>query len=564
MPHNDIHFQKAITYAEDVLAGKIPTCKWTKLACERQLKDLKRKYHKIKWPYTFSIERAEKICNFIENLQHVKGDKAWTKIELEPWQCFYLTTLFGWINKETNKRRFRISYLEVARKNAKSTISAGIALYMATADNEIGAECYAAATTEKQAKIVLDVARKMAKRSRQLQRFYDLSINASNIIVEKTDSAIEAVSAQANNLDGLNIHFASVDELHAHKTRAVYDVIETACGARSQSLLSVITTAGSDITGICYELHTYVKKILENIFQDETFFGLIYTIDEDDDWTSELAFKKANPNYGISVEPKQLRSLCDKARRSISSQANFQTKHLNIWLRSDKAWMNMKKWNACGKQKLDIEDFKDCKCWIALDASSKLDVTALMLLFEKDGKYYVFGRYYLPQEIVEERAETTYAHYSTWAKEGLFTLTPGDVIDFTEIENDIIDLCSKFKVIDVAYDPWQTTQLATRLSERGISMVEVRQTLQSMSEPMKQLEALIWEKKIEHGACPVLTWMMSNVVAHVDKNDNIKANKERPANKIDGVVGLIMCLARAIVNPEEKVSVYESRGIATA
>lgn len=564
MPHNDVHVKKALKYAEAVVAKKIPASKWTILACERQLKDIKKNYSKKNWPYTFSIERAEKICNFIENLQHVKGDKAWTNISLEPWQCFYLTTVFGWINKDTKRRRFRIAYLEVARKNAKSTISAGVALYMATADKEIGAECYCAATTEKQARIVLDVARKMANRSRPLQKFFELSVNAHNIVIEKTDSTIEAVSAQASNLDGLNPHFASVDELHAHKTRAVYDVIETACGARSQSLLSVITTAGSDIAGICYELHTYVKKILEEVFQDDSFFGLIYTIDDDDDWTSEIAFKKANPNYGISVEPKYLMNLCNKATRSTASQANFQTKHLDVWQRSDKAWMNMKKWRACGKEKLDIEDFIGCKCWLALDASSKLDVTALMLLFEKEGKYYVFGRYYLPKEIVEERAATTYSHYSAWAREGRFILTPGDVIDFNEIEDDIKDLCSKFNVIDVAYDPWQTTQLATNLLSKGIKMVEVRQTLQSMSEPMKQLEALIYQKKIEHGNCPVLTWMISNVVAHMDKNDNIKANKEKPANKIDGVIGLIMALARAIVNPEPKVSVYELRGIASA
>lgn len=558
------HVETALNYAADVVAGKIPASKLTILACKRQLNDLKKKYHPETWPYVFRLDKAERICNFIELLTHIKGDKAGTRIKLEPWQCFYLTTLFGWLHKESGFRRFRTSYLEVPRKNGKSVISSAVMLYMATADGEAGAECYSAATTKKQARIVFDVALKMARKSPAFLAKYGVTLRAHDILVRGTDSICEPVSAEADNLDGLNPHFASVDELHAHKTRAVYDVMETGCGARTQSLLSIITTAGSDITGICYELRDYAIKLLKHVWSDDSFFAMIYTIDEGEDWTTELAFKKANPNYNVSVRPEYLFNLCKKAKRSSASQGNFKTKHLNVWAQSDTAWMNMDKYNRCAAVATKIEDFKGKKCWIGLDLASKLDVTALVMLFLHDGLWYVFCRFYLPEETVEEKESTTMSHYAGWAKDGHFTLTPGNIIDYDLIEDDLRDICKEFDVQSIGYDPWQATQLANNLMKDGLPMVEVKNTVQNFSEPMKQLEAFVVSNKLRPGHNPVLTWMMSNVVAHLDKKDNIYPNKERPDNKIDGVIALIIALSRAILPEESTESIYETRGLAGA
>ncbi len=559
------HVEKAIDYAEKVVAKKIPASELTILACKRQLKDLNRKFHKTDWPYRFDLVKASRVCRFIELLPHIKGEWAGKKISLEPWQCFYLTTLFGWVYASTGYRRFRTSYLEVPRKNAKSTISSGVMLYMATADGEAGAECYSAATSKKQARIVFDVTCKMAKKARGLASKYGVLVRAHDIIIDKTDSVCEPVSAEANNLDGLNVHFGSVDELHAHKTREVYDVIETGAGARAQSLLSVITTSGSDRNGICYEIRDYVVKVLKGVFKDESFFGIIYTIDKKDDWTTELSFMKANPNYGISVKKEYLRNLCNKARRSAASQANFKTKHLDIWSQSDTAWMNMVAWDKCDAIATKLDDFRGRECWIGLDLASKVDIAALVMVFPYEGEWFIFCKFYLPQDAIEDSqddnatSKATLHHYETWSQQGFITLTPGSVIDFDMIEDDLRECCQLYDVKSIGFDPWQATQMANNLLKEKLPMVEVRQTTENLSAPMKELEALVRSNKLRPGGNPVLTWMASNVVAHLDKKDNIFPNKERKDNKIDGIIALIIAIARAIFHEDGFESVYDKR-----
>lgn len=552
------HCTAALQYAKDVVAKRIPASKLTRLACKRHIDDLKKKYHPVKWPYVFDPRKGERVCRFIEKLVHIKGEWAGQRIKLEPWQSFYFTTKHGWIYKDNGYRRFRTSYLEVPRKNAKSTMSAGEMLYMCSADGEQGAECYSAATTKKQARIVFDTAQKMAKKAPDLLAAYRIRVRANDIIIDGTDSVAEPVSAEADNLDGLNIHFASVDELHAHKTRAVYDVIETGCGARAQSMLSIITTSGTDTTGICYELRDYLVKVLEKVFDDESFFGIIYTVDEGDDEYGELAFRKANPNYGISVKKEYLANLAKKAKRSIASRANFFTKHLDIWARSDTAWMDMQKYRKCASIATAISDFKGHKCTVGLDLSSKIDIAALVLVFYRDDLWYVFCKFYLPEDTVEEKEDTTANHYKTWAQQGWLTLTPGNVIDYDVIEEDLKKVCKEFKVESVGFDPWQATQLANNMTKLGIPMVEVGNNVKNFSEPMKQIDALVRQNKLRPGGNPVLQWMMSNVVAHLDKKDNIYPNKERPQNKIDGVIALIIAISRAIFQEPSKPSIYEN------
>lgn len=549
------HCQQASRYIESVLSGEIPACKWVRLACERQKRDLERR----DWRYRFDRGKGEKVCRFIECLPHIKGKWGGKPIQLEPWQSFILTTVFGWVDRETGLRRFRTCYVEVPRKNAKSTLSSGIGLYMLTADGEHGADVYSAATTRDQAKIVFADAQAMARKTGDFREHFGVAVNAHNVNVLQTSSKFEALSADAHTLDGLNIHCAIVDELHAHKTRDVWEVIETATGARSQSLVWAITTAGFNRSGICYEQRTYVTKLLDQVAEDETYFGIIYTIDDTDDWASETAWRKANPNYGVSVSPDDLARKADKALQMASAVNGFLTKHLNVWVSSDTAWMDMKAWDRCANEDLTIDDVADCSCWIALDLATKTDIAAMALLFKRDDQYYAFGRYYLPQETIDNNANS---QYSGWERTGRLTATPGAVTDFAAIEADVLELCGRLKVQEVIKDPWQSAYLGTRLQDQGLTVVDVRQTVQALSAPMKELESLVLSGKLHHDGDPVLGWMASNVVAHLDVKENIYPRKERPENKIDGIVALIMALSRALVG-QPGDSIYSTRGLVT-
>ena len=417
---------------------------------------------------------------------------------------------------------------------------------MLAADREGGAEVYSLATTRDQARIVFGDAQAMARKSPGFRRRFSVEVGAHNMHVLASGSKFEALSAEGSTLDGLNIHFGCVDELHAHKTRTVYDVVETGTGKRDNSLLWVITTAGSNRAGICYEVRTFVTKLLDGVFEDDTQFGIIYGLDDGDDWTSESALIKANPNWGISVRPEVLVPLQAKAMQLPSAVNNFKTKHLNEWVNADTAWMDMRAWDACGDSSLDIEAFTGQPCWIGLDLASKTDIAALVLVFphpEVADAYVAFGKYYLPEDTVSAAGNS---QYDGWMRTGRLTVTPGNVIDFGWIEADLLELASRFEVQAVAFDPFQATQLSTRMLAEGLPMIEVRPTVLNFSEPMKTLEALVLQRKLTHDGDPVLTWMASNVVAHLDVKDNIYPRKERAENKIDGIVALIMALSRAI------------------
>ena len=551
---NSSYIAIAKQYAQSVVSGAIPACRWVQLACQRQLNDLARFKGKDS-PYRFNpklsdrngrgFHPADNLCAFIERLPHVKGPLAGEPISLEPWQVFILTTVFGWVTPD-DKRRFRRSYIEVPRGNAKSTLSSAVALYMLAADHEGGAEVYSLATTRDQARIVFGDAQTMARRSPGFRTRFSVNVGAHNMHVLASGSKFEALSAEGSTLDGLNIHFGCVDELHAHKTRTVYDVVETGTGKRDNSLLWVITTAGSNRAGICYEVRTFVSKLLDGVFEDDTQFGIIYGLDDGDDWTSENALIKANPNWGSSVRPEILGPLQAKAMQLPSAVNNFKTKHLNEWVNADTAWMDMRAWDACADTSLDIDNFIGQPCWIGLDLASKTDIAALILIFahpEIADAYLTFGKYYLPEDTVHGAGNS---QYSGWMRIDRLTVTPGNVIDFSWIEADLLDMASRFAIQAVAFDPFQATQLSTRMLAEGLPMIEVRPTVLNFSEPMKILEALVLQKKLAHDGDPVLTWMASNVVAHLDVKDNIYPRKERPENKIDGIVALIMALSRAI------------------
>lgn len=533
-------------YAADVLECRIPACEWVKLACRRQQDDLKRFADAGR--FLFDEAKGNEVCRFIELLTHTKGALAGKRITLEPWQVFILSTVFGWRRRADGGRRFRRVYIEVGRGNGKSSLSSGVGLYCLVADKEPGAEVYSFATTRDQAKIVFGDAKQMALQNAPLRQRFGLEVLANALYVPTTNSTFQAKSAEGSTLDGLNTHLAVIDELHAHKTRDVYDVVETSLGKRLSSLLWVITTAGFDTSGICYEVRTMVARVLRKEVVDETQFGIIYGLDDGDDWTTEAALRKANPNWGVSVMPEMVLSLQKKAIALPSAMNNFKTKHLDVWCSASSAWMNMQAWNACAAPALDITDFEGRRCFIGLDLGSKSDITAKVLIFpgeDDEGRtvYSVFCQCYLPRRAVEQ---ATNSQYAGWAEEGLLTVTEGAMTDFNVVEEDLRTDLSRFEVAAVVYDPWQATQLATSLAEDDAPMVECRNTVQNMSDPMKSLEALVLDGRIRHDGNPVLTWMMSNVVAKVDAKDNIFPRKERYEEKIDGVVALIMGLGSAI------------------
>lgn len=533
-------------YGERVERGEIPACEWVRKAVKRQIEDQKRFSGKSSRFY-FDPDEAAKVCKFIELLPHTKGQLAGQKIRLEPWQIWILTTVFGWRRTADGGRRFRRVYIEVPRGNGKSSLSSGVALYCLLADKEPGAEVYSFATTRDQAGIVFNDAKRMVQQTASLRSHFGVEVLSHALYVPKTNSTFQAKSADGSTLDGLNTHLAVVDELHAHRTRAVYDVVETSLGKRVNSLMWVITTAGFDTSGICYEVRTMVRNVLNRSVVDESQFGIIYGLDEGDDWKSLAALEKANPNWGVSVMPEVVTSLQKKAIAIPSAAGNFMTKHLDVWCSAASGWMNMPAWNKCAREELRREDFEGEPCYIGLDLGSKSDMTAKILMFpreDQDGRTYfvTFADFYLPSRAIETSPNS---QYRGWVEQGLIRVTEGAMTDFNVVEEDIREDLSRYSVQSIAYDPWQATQLISSLEDSGAPLVECRMTVQQISEPMKTLEALVFDGRIQHDGNPCLTWMMGNVVAKVDAKDNIFPRKERYEQKIDGPVAMIIALSAA-------------------
>lgn len=568
-------------YCVAILSGQIPASKWTKAACRRHLDDLERS--KGVWPFRFDEEKASHAIKFTELCPHVKGHWAVNKetLRLAEWQVFIIGSVFGWVHKDTGYRRFKTVYVEVPRKNGKTTVLAPPALYCLAADGEEGAEVYSAATVRDQAKIVFNIAKRMVEKSAGMQKRFGVATSAHAIFQSTTDSTFKALSSEGHTFDGFNVSFAAIDELHAHPTREIYDVLETGTGSRVQPLLWSITTAGSNRAGICYEVRTYLTKIFNKVLmdndglgydvkgdwhEDDTFFGIIYTIDDGDDPLSEIAWRKANPNYGVSVNPEQLHRMALKAQKMPSAMSNFLTKHLNVWVNADIAWMNMMAWDRCGDDDCAEELFKGMPCYEGVDAASKVDLACRARVFTKriDGKthYYGFVDSYLPASVIEDEGNE---HYEGWATEGWITKVPGAVIDLDMIEEDIVADCKTFRMQSVAYDPFQMAQMAQHLEKKKIPMHEFKQTASHYSEVMTTFEQIVTEGRFHHDNNPVLTWAISNVVAHKSgrNKEYIQPTKEKDDKKIDPAVALLMALSRAILSAEPKKSVYEERGVRT-
>lgn len=546
------HVAKANAYVADVLAGRVPACKWVKKACARHVRDLETA--KGDWPFRFDEAKAERVCRFGELMPHVKGKwarkdpttKRASRITLEPWQCFLLCSIFGWVKKSNGMRRFRKASAYIPRKNAKSTTACIIGWWMFAKDDEPGAEVYSGATSEKQAWEVFGPARQMGVLEPDLVSGVGATINAKSITRLDHNAKFEPVIGKPG--DGASPHLAIVDEYHEHPDSTLYDTMKTGMGAREQPLILVISTAGENLSGPCRDDWHDCEQILDGIIEDDTHFAIIWTIDEGTDWTSEAALVMANPNWGVSVNPEIILPDQKAAIRDAAKQAIFKTKHLNQWVSAKSGWINMESWKNC-ESALDMEKFAGADCWVGLDAASKVDMTSMVAVFRHEEGFACFAKSYIPEETV---ALPQNAHYRKWQSKGWLTATPGARVDFTVIEDDLRAWGDKFNVQELAFDPKELNDFINRVGLwASFERVEVTQGAALISEPMKELEALIATGKIRHNGDPVLTWMASNVIRKELRGGGpVKyyyPTKAKPENKIDGMVALIMALSRAML-----------------
>jgi phage terminase large subunit-like protein len=553
LPYGD---HPAMRYAAGVLNGEIVACNWVRLAVTRHLTDLldgeARGLH-------FEADAAQHVIDFFGFLKHSKGEWAGTTVTLEPWQQFYLWVLFGW-QREDGTRRFRTAYQEVARKNGKTTIAAGVGLYLFDADEEPGAEIYTAATKRDQARIAHSEATRMVKASPFLRK--RIGTFKDNLHIKGTASKFEPLGRDSDSMDGLNVHGAIIDEVHAHKSRDVWDLLDTATGSRRQPLMFGITTAGFDRQSLCYELHTYTEQVLNGVIVDDSFFGVIYTLDEEDDWEDEAVWVKANPNLGVSKKRDDMQRKAQRAKEMPSALNNFIRLELNVWTQSVTKWMKADKWASCAGY-VDADGLSGRICYAGLDLSTTTDITAFVLVFppqSEDDAYQVLCRFWVPEESMRQRTRRDRVPYEAWVRQGLVTATPGEVLDYAYVLDQIDQDAQRYDLAEIAFDRWGASQVSQGLEQNGLTMVQFGQGFASMSPAMKELERLVIAGQLAHGGNPVLTWMADNLVARVDPAGNIKPDKERSTEKIDGMVALIMGLDRAV---RHAPSVYEESGVKT-
>lgn len=549
---------RATQYARDVVDGRVVACKWHRLACARHLKDIDR-VGSPGFPYAWNPELtdivgkayrpAERICAFAELMPHIKGDWAarGQRIHLEDPQVFILASIFGWVHADTGRRRFRDADLFVPRKNAKSTLAAVIGLFMLGPDGEFGAEVYSGATSEYQALEVFRPALLMARATPAYLERYGVSANASNLAVVNRNSKFEPVIGKPG--DGASPSCAIVDEYHEHKTPDLYDTMKTGMGARSQPLLLIITTAGTDIGGPCYQHQVELQKILEGVIENDQRFGIIFTVDEGDDWTSEDALRKANPNFGISIDADYLRQQQREAISDPRKQNVFKTKHLNIWCQAASPWLNLHHLQQAGDTALVLDTFQGEPCVVGLDLASKQDIASAVFEFtreiEGETHYYAISRNYVPQAAADKPEN---AHYQAWINSGHLIATPGNMIDLEQIQEDIFAAAETVVVREAAKDPWGGQQLGANLAAEGFEVVDIPQQVKYLSEPMKDLQALVDAGRFHHDGNPCYVWQLSNVECMPDRNENIFPRKQRAANKIDAAVATIAAHNRSMVS----------------
>ncbi len=511
----------------------------------------------------YDKKKADFVVNFIEQLCHTKGIWAGEKFELIDWQEQIIRDLFG-IVKPNGYRQFNMAYVEIPKKQGKSELAAAIAIYLLCGDQEERAEIYGCAADRQNATIVFDVASDMIRMCPALAKRCKIQASIKRITYLPTNSFYQVLSAEAYSKHGFNIHGVVFDELHTQPDRKLFDVMTKGSGdARQQPLYFLITTAGSDTKSICYEVHQKAKDILDGRKHDVTFYPVIYGAEMDDDWTDPKVWKKANPSLGITVDIEKVRVACESARQNPAEENTFRQLRLNQWTKQSIRWMQMEHWNEC---KFDYTpDFlKGRVCYGGLDLSSTTDITAFVLVFpptSEDEHYYVLPYFWIPEENMERRVARDHVMYDLWSKKGFLQTTEGNVIHYGFIEEFIDELGKVYNIKEIAFDRWGAVQMSQDLDNLGFTVIPFGQGFKDMSPPTKELMNLVLSGKLRHNGHPVLNWNMDNVSVRVDPAGNLKMDKSKSIEKIDGAVALVMALDRAIRNQGTQTSVYDSRGL---
>ncbi|HHE2579623.1 TPA: terminase large subunit [Enterococcus faecium] len=512
----------------------------------------------------YDKSRADYAVAFIELLKHTKGQWFGKPFKLMPWQEKIIRDLFGTI-KANGYRQFNTAYVEIPKKNGKSELAAAVALLLTCGDGEERAEVYGCAADRAQASIVFDVAVDMIRQNPALSKRVKILTSQKRIIYQPTNSFYQVLSAEAYSKHGLNSSAVVFDELHAQPNRKLFDVMTKGAGdARTQPLFFLITTAGNDTNSICYEQHQKALDIIEGRKHDKTFYPLIYGIKQDDDWTDPEVWKKANPSLGITIAEEKVVAACDSAKQNPAEENSFRQLRLNQWVKQAVRWMPMDKWDACSFN-ADEESLRGRVCYGGLDLSSTTDLTSFVLVFppeDDDDKFVILPYYWVPEDTLDLRVKRDHVNYDLWAKQGYIQTTEGNVVHYGFIEKFIEELGEKYNIREIAFDRWGAVQMVQNLEGMGFTVVPFGQGFKDMSPATKELMKLTLEQKLAHGGHPVLRWNMDNIFVRTDPAGNIKADKEKSTEKIDGAIATIMALDRAIrCGNDNGASVYDDRGL---
>lgn len=559
--------ERAHEYARAVDRGDIVACKQVKQACRRHLADLEREDA----PFYWSDWHANDVCGFIEKLPHVEGVWDTPTIRLEDAQVFILGCIFGWRRKGDGLRRFTSVYIEMARKGAKSTLTAGVALYCLTCEDEPGAQVIVGATTGEQALKVFGPAKRMVERTPDLREAFGVEAWARSITCQQNGGFIQPINAKGKTQDGWNPYVGILDELHAHPNRALFDVIASAFGSRRSPLLWVITTAGYDTTGVCYERRLYLTKVLDGVIEADHLFGIIYTLDEGDDPFDPAVWVKANPMLGVTPLLSSMETYAIDAKSSPASEGEFKTKRLNVWMNASTAWLNTAQWAACANPELDWSDFEGLDVYVGGDLADKDDITAVGIAALRGDCLLWKPLFWLPEAVLlrPEHAEgRANAPYRTWVEQGWLHLTPGDWVDHGEIEDQIRAWLERYGVRRVTFDQFAAAQgMASKLNEdHGTPddplAVVLHKKAAAVTDPAKDLEARVkaGPHKFQHDDNPVMNWMASNVTVSRRRDETLLPIKESPMskNKIDGIDALINAIQPCCVPAEDSATTVAS------
>ncbi|MEI0527568.1 terminase large subunit [Brachyspira intermedia] len=594
-------------YIDDVINKELPVCQATFLSVKRHLDDIEKSNAKgglrqnNDYPFYFDEKEAERPITFIQSLVHTKGEWANHNIILEPWEQFIIASIFGWRRKENNLRRFKKAYIQVSRKNGKTTFASGIGNYCFFCDSpaEAGVEIYYIATKKDQAKIAWSESERQIRKAKALNK-EAVTYKQTSTITKKKDTASKSkpLGQDSSTEDGLNPHLVIVDEYHAHPDNELLNVLESGMGARRQPLTFIITTAGFDKSSVCFSEYEYAKQILGGTLNNDEYFTIIYEPDNVNDiWVFMSEYKEllnkedagkeiitqkekiidniifqANPNINVSVKDSYIKSRLLEGLDKPIQRTDILTKNLNVWTQASEVWISSDRWlKSYSHQNININELKGRKACIGLDLATTRDIAAYVLCFDfiNNGPYILLPRFFMPKENIRQRSKEDRVPYELWASQGLITLTSGDIIDFDIIESSILNDAEQFEIIEIAYDPWKAIEIVTHLENEGFKMTQIRQSFAvgGLSEGTSLFEKTIDERKLLHGNNAVLNWMISCCEVKTDGRDNylpVKPDRRRSYKRIDGVVASIMALHRVIKNHfEDTKSIYETEGVFT-